>query len=48
MADAIRYRTMTTEEVREYNRLKDKYLMATTATPGNEKEYAYWLLKLLL
>jgi len=35
--------TETTEEVREYNRLKDKYLTATTATPGNEKEYAYWL-----
>jgi len=35
--------TETTEEVREYNRLKGKYLNATTAAPGEEKEYAYWL-----
>ncbi|MDB5009519.1 MAG: hypothetical protein JWQ06_308 [Mucilaginibacter sp.] len=33
----------TTEEVREYNRLKVKYANVSTATPGNEKEYAYWL-----
>jgi cell wall-associated protease len=35
--------TETTEEVREYNRLKTKYANVTTATTGNEKEYAYWL-----
>jgi cell wall-associated protease len=33
--------TETTEEVREYNKLKGKYLSATT--PDNTKEYAYWL-----
>lgn len=35
--------TETVEEVREYNRLKTKYANASTATDGNEKEYAYWL-----
>src|SRR3978361_2225898 len=35
--------TETTEEIREYNRLKDKYATATTAPAGGEKEYAYWL-----
>ena len=35
--------TETTEEVREYNRLKGKYAGVTTATGGNEKEFAYWL-----
>jgi cell wall-associated protease len=35
--------TETTEEVREYNRLKTKYAGVSTATTGNEKEYAYWL-----
>ena len=35
--------TETVEEVREYHRLKSKYANATTATDGNEKEYAYWL-----
>src|SRR5471030_1695607 len=35
--------TETTEEVREYNRLKDKYLNVATAPEGQEKEYAYWL-----
>lgn len=35
--------TETVEEVREYHRLKGKYANATTATDGNEKEYAYWL-----
>jgi cell wall-associated protease len=34
--------TETTEEVREYNRLKDKYLNGS-ATAGNEKEMAYWV-----
>jgi subtilisin family serine protease len=33
--------TETTEEVREYNKLKGKYLNATA--PDNTKEYAYWL-----
>lgn len=33
----------TTEEVREYNRLKGKYLMATGATAGDTKGYNYWL-----
>ncbi|MDB4999528.1 MAG: hypothetical protein JWR76_605 [Mucilaginibacter sp.] len=35
--------TETTEEVREYNRLKEKYANVTTAPAGNDKEYAYWL-----
>ena len=35
--------TETTEEVREYNRLKPKYDSTTTAPAGAEKEYAYWL-----
>jgi cell wall-associated protease len=35
--------TETTEEVREYNRLKPKYGALTTAPAGSEKEYAYWL-----
>ncbi|MDB4924838.1 S8 family serine peptidase [Mucilaginibacter sp.] len=35
--------TETTEEVREYNRLKPKYETLTTAPAGGEKEYAYWL-----
>ncbi|RFZ83197.1 peptidase S8 [Mucilaginibacter terrenus] len=34
--------TETTEEVREYNRLKGKYLSVTTAPAGSEKEFAYW------
>jgi len=33
----------TTEEIREYAKLKDKYLNATPATATNKKEYAYWL-----
>lgn len=33
--------TETTEEVREYNRLKSKYL-GTSGNPG-DKEYAYWM-----
>ncbi len=34
----------TTEEVREYYRLKNKYAAITTATAANDKsEYAYWL-----
>ena len=32
----------TTEEVRQYFKLKDKYTGTTTATPGKEKEYALW------
>jgi len=35
--------TETTEEVREYNRLKTKYAGVTSATDANAKEYAYWL-----
>jgi cell wall-associated protease len=35
--------TETTEEVREYNRLKPKYGALTAAPAGGEKEYAYWL-----
>jgi cell wall-associated protease len=35
--------TETTEEVREYNRLKEKYANITVAPAGNDKEYAYWL-----
>lgn len=34
--------TETTEEVREYNRLKGKYASLTAPVAGNEKEYAYW------
>ncbi|MBE9668305.1 S8 family serine peptidase [Mucilaginibacter boryungensis] len=34
--------TETTEEIREYNKLKGKYLNAAT-TAANTKEYAYWL-----
>ena len=33
----------TTEEIREYFKLKDKYLNTTEATATNKKEYAYWL-----
>jgi len=35
--------TETTEEIREYNRLKPKYESITTAPAGGEKEYAYWV-----
>ncbi len=35
--------TETTEEVREYNRLKPKYGDMAAAPAGGEKEYAYWL-----
>ncbi|MFA6085104.1 S8 family serine peptidase [Mucilaginibacter sp.] len=35
--------TETTEEVREFNRLKEKYANLTAAPAGNDKEYAYWL-----
>jgi len=34
--------TETTEEVREYNRLKGKYLQLTEATAPDKKEFAYW------
>jgi cell wall-associated protease len=34
--------TETTEEVREYNRLKTKYESLTNAPAGSEKEFAYW------
>jgi cell wall-associated protease len=34
--------TETTEEVREYNRLKAKYATVTSAPKGSEKEFAYW------
>lgn len=34
--------TETTEEVRQYNKLKDKYLAVTTAPAGQEKEFAFW------
>ncbi|OKS88848.1 S8 family serine peptidase [Mucilaginibacter polytrichastri] len=34
----------TSEEVREYERLKPKYLAATAATATDKKEYTYWLL----
>jgi cell wall-associated protease len=34
--------TETTEEVRQYYRLKDKYATVTTAPAGQEKEYAFW------
>lgn len=33
----------TTEEVREYAKLKDKYANVTDATATDKKEYAYWL-----
>jgi subtilisin family serine protease len=33
----------TTEEVREYNRLKGKYESTSTAVDHNTKEYAYWV-----
>ncbi len=33
----------TTEEVREYAKLKDKYANITAATATDKKEYAYWL-----
>lgn len=32
----------TTEEVRQYFKLKDKYQSITTAPPGQEKEFAFW------
>ncbi|PWK69268.1 subtilase family protein [Mucilaginibacter oryzae] len=36
--------TETTEEVREYNRLKGKYdIITDSAAAENKKEYAYWL-----
>ncbi|RYE15377.1 MAG: hypothetical protein EOP51_26915, partial [Sphingobacteriales bacterium] len=35
--------TETTEEVREYNRLKGKYSALTATTAIDRKEYAYWL-----
>lgn len=35
--------TETTEEVREYNRLKGKYATITDANATDKKEYAYWL-----
>ena len=34
--------TETTEEVRQYFKLKDKYMGVTTVPPGHEKEYALW------
>lgn len=34
--------TETTEEVREYNRLKGKYLQLTEATAPDKKEFTYW------
>lgn len=34
--------TETTEEVREYNRLKEKYGTLVSAPAGSEKEFAYW------
>jgi cell wall-associated protease len=34
--------TETTEEVRQYFKLKNKYQSITTAPPGQEKEYAFW------
>ncbi|MDB5134550.1 MAG: family serine peptidase [Mucilaginibacter sp.] len=33
----------TEEEVREYHKLKGKYLNAPDTSAGNKKEYAYWL-----
>ncbi|MES2428029.1 MAG: S8 family serine peptidase [Bacteroidota bacterium] len=35
--------TETTEEIREYNRLKPKYESVTTAPAGDEKQYNYWI-----
>lgn len=35
--------TETTEEIREYARLKPKYGTTTTAPAGEEREYKYWL-----
>ncbi|RYU87347.1 peptidase S8 [Mucilaginibacter terrigena] len=34
--------TETTEEIREYNRLKAKYIDRASAPSGSEKEFAYW------
>jgi cell wall-associated protease len=34
--------TETTEEVRQYFKLKDTYATVTTAPAGKEKEFAYW------
>ncbi len=34
--------TETTEEVRQYFKLKDKYATVTTAPAGQEKQFAYW------
>ena len=34
--------TETTEEVREYNKLKGKYGTVVSAPAGSEKEFAYW------
>lgn len=34
--------TETTEQVREYNRLKGKYQNVASAPAGSEKEFAYW------
>ena len=34
--------TETTEEVRQYNKLKDKYSSLVKAPAGQEKEFAYW------
>ncbi|TFF38290.1 S8 family serine peptidase [Mucilaginibacter psychrotolerans] len=34
--------TETTEEVREYNRLKEKYDKLVSAPAGSEKDFAYW------
>lgn len=34
--------TETTEEVRQYFKLKSKYAGVNTAPPGMEKEYVYW------
>jgi cell wall-associated protease len=34
--------TETTEEIREYNRLKGKYENVTSPPAGSEKEFAYW------
>src|ERR1700743_3640806 len=35
--------TETTEEVREYFKLKDKWLSVTTVPAGQQKQYDYWL-----
>lgn len=34
--------TETTEEVRQYNKLKGKYITLVKAPAGQEKEFAYW------